>query len=103
MNRKKDEFIRYVVLLSHIPGKSMSEKLVRDHVSHLKMLDEKGQLVLCGPFSDFEGGMVVIKAASYDEAKDIAENDPFVKEGVENYELRTLELSCKENNHMGMG
>jgi len=26
-----------------------------------------------------------------------------VKEGYESFELRTLELSCKENNHMGMG
>ena len=96
-------FTRYVILLSHIPGKVRSEELVRAHVAHLEKLDSKGQLVLCGPFSDCNGGMVIIKASSYDEAKQIAESDPFIKSGTETYELRTLELSCKENNHMGMG
>ena len=98
-----DEFTRYVYLLSHIPGKTRSEELIRAHVAHLELLDEKGQLILCGPFSDYNGGMVIIRASSYDEAKEIAESDPFVKSGAETYELRTLELSCKENNHMGMG
>lgn len=46
---------------------------------------------------------MIIKAASYDEAKEIAESDPFVKKGVESYGLRTLQLSCKENKHLGMG
>ena len=44
-----------------------------------------------------------MKTNSFEEAKKVAESDPFVKEGYETYELRTWELSCKENNHMGMG
>jgi len=102
MNMKKDKFIRYVILLTKT-GKSMTEELIRAHVAHLKELDKKGQLVLCGPYLDYKGGVVIIKAESFDEAKAIAESDPFVKAGAETYELRTLELSCKENNHLGMG
>ncbi|MBU1936621.1 hypothetical protein KKG05_04415 [bacterium] len=98
-----DGFTRYVILLSHVPGTNLSRELVRAHVVHLEKLEEKGQLVLCGPFSDYKGGMIIIKAASYDEAKQIAESDPFVKSNAETYELRTLKLSCKENNHIGMG
>ncbi|OIO06249.1 MAG: hypothetical protein AUJ52_12595 [Elusimicrobia bacterium CG1_02_63_36] len=96
------EFTRFVILLSHA-GKPMTEAVIRAHVAHLKRLNDEGRLVLCGPFKDFKGGMVVVKADSYEEAKAIAEADPFVKEGVETYELRTWELSCRENNHMGMG
>ncbi len=97
------EFTRYVILLSHVPGVDLPRELVRAHVMYLERLDEKGQLVLCGPFSDYKGGMIIIKADSYDEAQQIAEADPFVKSNAETYELRTLKLSCKENNHMGMG
>ncbi len=98
-----EEFIRYVILLSMVPDKNLTEDLIRAHVNHLKELDEKGQLVLCGPFIDYKGGMIIIQAKSYEEAKEIAERDPFIQAGVETYELRTWELSCKENNHMGMG
>ena len=98
----KNDFTRYVILLSHgtVP---MTEDLIRSHVAHLKRLDEQGQLVLCGPFTDYRGGMIVVRAGSLDEAREIAEADPFVQEGVETYELRTWELSCEANNHMGMG
>lgn len=98
-----NKFTRYVYLLSQNPGAESSVELIKDHVSHLKELDRKGQLVLCGPFSDFRGGMVILKASSFEEAKEIAEADPFVMTGFESYELRTWELSCEENNHMGMG
>lgn len=98
-----NEFLKYVILLSRIPGKELTEEIVRAHVQHLKQLDRTGQLILCGPFQNYDGGMVVISSNSYTEAKAIAEADPFVKQGFETYELRILELSCEENNHMGMG
>jgi len=100
---ENNSFIRYVCLLTMIPGKHLNEEIIRAHVRHLKGLEEKGQLVMCGPFSDFNGGLVIFKAQPYDEALELVKADPFVKEGYESFELRTLELSCKENNHMGMG
>ncbi|GAX88503.1 YciI family protein [Effusibacillus lacus] len=102
MNTPDNQFIRYVILLTKNPGQSLTENLIRAHVKHLQALEEKDQLVLCGPFADSKGGMIIIKAASYEEAKRIAEADPFVQSGAESYELRVLELSCKENRHMGM-
>lgn len=99
----EDCFVRYIILLSKIPGKQLSEKLVREHVQHLRKLDERGLLESCGPFSDVEGGMIILRAASHEEAMEIAESDPFVSSGVERYELRTWQLSCEENNHLGMG
>ncbi|MEK4509272.1 YciI family protein [Paenibacillus sp. FSL K6-2524] len=98
-----EEDLRYVILLSKVPGKEMTEELIRAHVQHLKQLDGQGKLELCGPFIGYRGGMVIIKADSFEEAKQIAEADPYVRAGVETYELRTWELSCEANNHMGMG
>ncbi|MNW54072.1 YciI-like protein [compost metagenome] len=99
----KAEDIRYVILLSLASGREMTEELIRAHVQHLKQLDREGKLVLCGPFTNYRGGMVIIKASSYEEAQKIAESDPYIIAGVETYELRIWELSCEANNHMGMG
>ncbi|MNE76735.1 YciI-like protein [compost metagenome] len=99
----KAEDIRYVILLSLASGREMTEELIRAHVQHLKQLDREGKLVLCGPFTNYRGGMVIIKASSYEEAQKIAESDPYIIAGVETYELRIWELSCEANNHLGMG
>jgi len=97
------KFIRYVILLNEVANKTTTREVVRAHVQYLKTLDKKGQLVMCGPFTNYAGGMVIIKAGTLDEAKQTAENDPFVSEGFRTYEIRICELSCEENNHMGMG
>jgi len=78
-----NKYIRYVILLDEIPGAQTTRQAVFDHVQHLKALESEGKLVICGPFTDYKGGMVVIKADSIDEARRIAEADPFVKLGLE--------------------
>jgi len=96
-------FTRYVILLDEISGVATSREAVHAHVQYLKALDKNGKLVMCGPFTDYKGGMVIIKAVDLAEAKQIAESDPFVKQGLRTSEVRSWELSCEENNHMGMG
>ena len=94
---------RYAYLLTHARPDLFEEGLIRAHVAHLKHLEDKGQLELCGPFPDYNGGMVVLRGVSTDEARAIAEADPFISSGAETYELRKLEVSCRDNNHLGMG
>ena len=93
--------IRYVYLINR--NKNYTFDVIKKHVEHLIKLDNNGQLVLCGPFTDYDGGMIIIKAESIEEAKIIAESDPFITDGFSTYELRTLEISNKENNHLGFG
>lgn len=102
MNYDKEKFTRYVILLNKKVEK-FPEELIKTHVEHLKRLDKNGQFVMGGPFSNYNGGMVIIKAGSFEQAKSIAESDPFITSGAESYEIRTVELSCEENNHMGFG
>lgn len=97
------DFTRYLILLTKVPGRRFTDDLIRAHVARLKELEDAGRLVACGPFTDFDGGMCILKAASREEAVAFAEADPFVASGVETFEVRTLELSCRENNHMGYG
>lgn len=56
-----------------------------DHVAYLKSLGET--LVIAGPFTEpdgetMNGSLIVIEAASLQQAKDIAAGDPFAKIGL---------------------
>ncbi len=97
---EQGEYLLYVILLEKNPDRPFTEPVIAAHVEHIKELDRSGKLVLCGPFLDWEGGMIVIRASSIDEARAIAERDPFITEGFETFEVRTLHRGCKENNYL---
>ncbi|SHK11285.1 Uncharacterized conserved protein YciI, contains a putative active-site phosphohistidine [Anaerocolumna jejuensis DSM 15929] len=80
--------------------KPLNEEIVKSHVEHLKELKSQGRLVLCGPFSDYPGGMVVFLAEDLAEATKIAEADPFIASGCKTFEIRTLEQANEENNYL---
>jgi hypothetical protein len=54
-------------------------KLQNSHVGYLEDLKSKGKLFAAGPFTDFSGGLIIYQAESLEEAKALANNDPFVK------------------------
>ena len=64
--------------------KPFTDKQIKEyttgHVNHLKDLDARGILHICGPLKDVdrEMGMIILNALSLDEAKDYAFKDPFV-------------------------
>ena len=80
--------------------KPLNEELIKEHVEHLKSLKSQGKLVLCGPFSDYPGGMVVYLADNLEEATNIAKADPFISSGCKTFEVRTLEVANEENNYL---
>ncbi len=80
--------------------KPLNEEIVKSHVEHLKELKSQSRLVLCGPFSDYPGGMVVFLAEDLAEATKIAEADPFIASGYKSFEIRTLEQANEENNYL---
>lgn len=96
--QNNSKYIRYVILINR--QKEYTIDVINRHVEHLKQLDKNGYLVLCGPFIDYDGGMIIIKAESLKAAKMIAESDPFITEGFGTYKLRTLELADKENQYL---
>lgn len=88
----------YVYLMNNV--KPINSELIKCHVEHLKRLSDSGKLVLCGPFTDYPGGMVVISAEDLGEATSIAESDPFISSGCKSFEIRTMEIADKENNYL---
>lgn len=91
----------YAIMLNQIDGRSTTPDIIARHIAHLRELDDAGTLVLAGPFEDYPGGMVIIRADSLDAAKQIAASDPFVSEGVRTFEVRTWLLATKENGYLG--
>lgn len=89
--------MNFVYLMKNI--KPLNIDIVRKHVEYLKKLDDTDKLVLCGPFTDYEGGMVILDCNDKNEAISIADGDPFIKEGFKIYELRTLCIANNENNY----
>jgi uncharacterized protein YciI len=62
-------------------------KTVRDrHLAHLQALTEAGRIRFGGPLLDADGNpcgsLVILEAADLEAARNIAENDPYLVEGV---------------------
>lgn len=67
------------------------EKNAKVRPAHLQYLNEwyqKGKVVMAGPFTDKQGGMVIYRAESMEEATRLAQEDPAVKEGARSLTLR---------------
>ena len=99
MNFKQDPFLKYVIFLHAVEGAKLTKDLHWAHTDHIRKLDESGKLVLAGPFIEENIGMIAINAASKDEAREIAESDPFIIHGYRTYKILTLEYCCRENNY----
>lgn len=91
----------FVIILNKVEGREATPDLVARHIEHLRRLDDQGKLVLAGPFEDYPGGMVIVRADSLDSARCIAASDPFVIEGVRTFEIRTWLLATRENGYLG--
>jgi uncharacterized protein YciI len=76
-----------------------AREAIEAHVAYLRMLDDRGALVVCGPFTD-GGGIVCIEAASVDEARAIADADPFVTTGIRTARVRELQRATRANGYL---
>jgi hypothetical protein len=84
----------YVVFTKPTDGLGPIMEVVKEHLEYQVALEERGIMFGAGPFwSDdektWEGeGMVIIRAASLEEAKKIAAADPMHKSGARCYTVR---------------
>ncbi len=70
-------------------GQELRKIYREEHLTNLKKLQEAGKLPLAGPFTDGSGSLVVFDAENIEEARKIADRDPYVIHGIfESYELK---------------
>ena len=71
--------ILYAAILETIDPKK-DEEILDVHKAYLQKFIDEGKIFAKGPFTDHSGGLVIYKANSYEEAKQMAENDPAILE-----------------------
>ena len=84
----------YVVFTKPVKGIGPVMENIEDHLRFQVELEKRGIMFDAGPFFadneiDWQGeGMVIIRAESLAEAKDIAASDPMHKTGARSFEVR---------------
>jgi len=80
----------------------MTGEVVARHVAHIRDMDDRGLVALCGAFRGFPGvaGMYILKVASPEEAEALCRADPVVAEGYGTYKVRKLLVANRENNYL---
>jgi hypothetical protein len=82
----------FVVLWQANAGADLGPVL-RDHLDYMIDLEKRGVLFASGPLSGASGdGLSILRAATVDDARAIAERDPFVTKGLRRFDLREWTL-----------
>ena len=63
-------------------AKELRPKIRPEHLAHLAQYDEQNRVRLAGPLTDGTGSLIVLEAANIEEARSIAEADPYRTKGV---------------------
>jgi uncharacterized protein YciI len=84
--------VAYFVAILHMLDYNKNEEVLPHHIAYLDELDLQGKIFARGPFLDKTGGMVVYIADSFEEAKQMAENDPHVIQQVRRLELKEWQV-----------
>jgi uncharacterized protein YciI len=81
------------------PPKEQLDLLLQQHLAYIRSQAEAGKYSLAGPFLDNDRirGILIINAASVEEARQIASGDPMVQSGrmaVEIHPAMLADVSC---------
>ncbi|WP_261134417.1 YciI family protein [Bacillus sp. Marseille-Q3570] len=90
---------KFVVVLKDKKKGDLTDKLLGQHIEHLQKLNQKSNLLICGPFKDDEKAMQILICNTMKEAIALVESDPFVQEGYYgDYEINELIEANEDNN-----
>ena len=83
----------HYAIMSEFTNKTDDRSVVlEEHLAYQVKLEEEGKLFAAGPLLREDGemagiGLIIVKAGSLDEAKKIADQDPFHQSGLRAYKL----------------
>ena len=70
-----------------VPPEQGKEVFTR-HLGYMDQLQSQRRVFVAGPFGDGKGALIVLSAASLNEAQEIAANAPIHKEGIRKFHIR---------------
>jgi uncharacterized protein YciI len=88
----------WVITSKTVVDREKTAPLLQAHLEHQVWLEKEGVLFGAGPLRNPDGsradlGLIVIRAASAEEARRIAESDPMYRAGVRTYTLHEWTLN----------
>jgi uncharacterized protein YciI len=94
------KFLRKQLYVIHavpaVPREKL-ETLLAEHLEHHIRLEKSGVMFAAGPLFDAEGknagGLIIVRAGSFEEARAIADSDPFHREGFRKYTLQRWSMN----------
>jgi len=84
--------MRYFAAFLAVRDLAKSQDVRPAHMEFLGRMEKEGKTFARGRFSDGAGGLVIYQAESLQEAKKIAESDPYVSSGARSLELHEWEM-----------
>jgi uncharacterized protein len=87
----------YAVLSHPSPAPEKLKALLPSHLEYMISLEKRGVLFASGPLADGDGppngaGLTILRAADVRQARELAEADPFVRNGLRTFELKEWTL-----------
>jgi uncharacterized protein YciI len=77
------------------------QELTKGHVDHVRDLDSRGILFLCGLLKGHEKGMLILNAKTYEEAESYVLKDPFIiNKCYKSYVIYEIEEANAGNNFL---
>jgi uncharacterized protein YciI len=77
----------FVVVLKYVKSLDEVDKRVKDHVAHVDRHFSAGRFLASGSRVPRTGGVILARGESIDEVRAAVEADPFVAEGLAEYEI----------------
>jgi uncharacterized protein YciI len=81
----------YVIVTTPVAPREELDKLLGEHLAHQIKLEKQGIMFGAGPLAGEDGarvgGMIIIRAKSFAEARAIADSDPYHRNGLRTYTL----------------
>jgi uncharacterized protein len=83
----------YVLLSKPVVPAEKLQPFLKEHLEYMIGLEKRGLVFASGPLADGDGppsghGLTVLRAGSAEEARALAEADPFFKNGLRSFELK---------------
>jgi uncharacterized protein YciI len=95
--------MKYFAAMQTIRDASQIEPNKAAHVEFLERLVGEGKIALRGRFTDGSGGLTIFQAQTLEEARAIAESDPYVTAGARHLELREWAMKPSVEEYLAAG
>jgi uncharacterized protein YciI len=77
----------YLILLTYIRPPDEVAAHLEEHRAYLRRAYAEGHFIVSGPRIPAQGGVILARAASADDARDLIRTDPFHQRGIAEYQL----------------